>query len=99
MMMRFLVLQDIRVHILTALREQPATLREQLAAGMEQQPERQAGIHLEVQREVERQPEQPAAAMERQAATMERQQVEQQVEQQPEQHQGRRPKRRMVRNK
>ena len=93
--MRFLVLQDIRVHILTALREQPATLREQLAEVMERQQERQAGIHLEVQREVERQQEQPAVVMEQPAATMERQQEEQQ----PEQHQGRRPKRRMVRNK
>ena len=97
--MRFLVLRDIRVHILTALREQPATLREQLAAVMERQQERQAGIHLEVQREVDRQQEPPAAVMEQPAATMERQQEEQQEEQQPEQHQGRRPKRRMVRNK
>ena len=48
---------------------------------------------------VERQQEQPAAVMEQPAATMERQQEEQQEEQQPEQHQGRRPKRRMVRNK
>ena len=104
-MTKFLVLRDIRVHILTAVRERLAAVMEQPEAAMARrlarQPEPQVVIHQEAPQAVEQLRERPEP-QERQAEQLqerpEQQEPEPRVEQLQERPEQQEPERRMVQN-